>query len=165
MIKRVSIIIAVILSILAAATYLYVNKSKNMNSTETKIIPGKLKENVWKEDSMQKISWTIENLPEGNYVVEIKLIDTSTNNVVGSIHNVTPDTKNGTYSMDYKPSTILIGGDAIQALNPGTYQLKFQILKLEVDDGTIDSYKPSYAPGYFFEVVAESLGEVVEVIM
>jgi len=144
------------------------NKIKNnqiMNTTNIKITPNKLENTVWKKGSKQAISWSVENLPEGEYVTEIKLIDTATDKVVGSIPSITSETANGSHKIEYGVGSLLFGGDAIQPLNPGKYQLKFQILKLEKDDGTVESYKPKYSPEYFFEVAAESLGDVVEVVM
>jgi len=162
MTNRVSIVIAVVVAILATATYLYINNSKNMNTTGIKIVPGKLENTVWKKGSKQTISWGIENLPEGKYVTEIKLIDTSIDKVVGSIPS-TSDTTSGSHQTEYNVGSVLFGGDAIQPLNPGKYQLKFQILKLEEDDGTTESYKPKYSPEYFFEVAAEAYGDKIEV--
>ncbi len=140
------------------------NTNTTMNTSNIKIVGDKLTDKQWKMGSTHTIAWSVDNVPEGQYVTEIDFVDVSTKLSVGSIPHGVNETKNGMYKTEYKVSTILLGGDAIQPLNPGRYQLLFKILKLEADNGTSqDPYRPKYSPEYFYEVVAESYGDIVDV--
>ena len=142
----------------------YQTNNKTMISSNIKIVPGPLTNKTWKLGSTQTISWGIANVPKGKYVTVIDLVDTQTKLSVGNIPHTVNETVDGDYKIDYVVSTILIGGDAIQPLNPGKYQLRYRILELEFDNGnSADPYRPRYSPGYFFEVASESFGGEVSV--
>jgi hypothetical protein len=134
------------------------------NTSTINISPKKLKDTLWKIGSKQTISWEIDSLPpEGEYVTEINLVDQTTKLSVGSIPASMSKATNGLHTIDYNVSTLILGGDAIQPLNPGKYQLKYKIIKLEADDGKTVSYRPKYSPEYFMEIISEVSGEDVEV--
>ncbi len=141
----------------------YQTNNKTMNTSNIKIVPGPLINKAWKLGSTQTISWKIENVPQGKFVTVIDLVDKEKLSV-GEIPHTVNETVDGDYKSDYVASTILVGGDAIQPLNPGKYQLRFRILELEFDNGnSTDPYRPKYSPEYFFEVTSESFGGEVSV--
>lgn len=141
----------------------YQTNNKTMNTSNIKIVPGPLINKTWKLGSTQTISWKIENVPQGKFVTVIDLVDKEKLSV-GEIPHTVNETVDGDYKSDYVASTIFVGGDAIQPLNPGKYQLRFRILELELDNGnSADPYRPRYSPGYFFEVASESFGGEVSV--
>ena len=98
-----------------------------MNISNIKIKPNPLKDSqIWRKGEEKKISWNIENLPEGRFFVAVQLVEVRGDKMVaGDI--ASESAVNGLNEITYKVGSMLIGGDALAEVPAGSYHLRYSL--------------------------------------